>query len=140
MVGRRKPPGSRQDNRPSRQRGPTPEVRDPLGNAPDHLDDAERGAWQQIAKGAPPGVLTSADRLAVEMAARLWAEMQRDPVAFPTTRLGQLQKLLGSFGMTPAARLALALPLSQEPQRDNPFAALDRPQTWDDFPDNPRRQ
>ena len=139
MVGRRKPPGSRQDNRPSRQRGPAPEVRDPLGNCPDD-DPAVVAAWRMIAAHAPPGVLTRADGLAVEMAAKLWVQWRADPGGFTTARLTILTRLLGSFGMTPQGRLGLALPLSQEPQRENPFARLGRANTWDDLPDNPRRQ
>jgi len=125
VVAHRKPPGQRIDNRPSRQRGPAPEVREALGNCPDD-DPGVVAAWRQIAASAPPGVLTSADAMAVELAAKLWCEFQRDPVKFQPSKLTALSRLLGTFGMTPAGRLALSLPLAKD-KRENPFSAFDSP-------------
>lgn len=126
MPARRKPAGTRQDNRLSRRRGPAPEVREPLGNCPAHLDEAARLAWRQLAEGAPAGVLTAADRHSVELAACLLAELRRDPAGMLASRMAILSRLLAQFGCTPQGRLGLAIPLAEEP-RPNPFAALDLP-------------
>jgi len=63
---------------PERRRDGEPEVRGSLGGAPDRLNELEAKAWHEIASTAPIGVLTEADRLDVEMAARLLARVWSD--------------------------------------------------------------
>ena len=124
MANRRKPLELRIDNRASRMRGPAPTVLRPLGNAPRALAPDELDAWKEIAAGAPDGVLTAADRMAVELCACLLAEFRRERSAFRTAKLNTLQKLLVSFGLTPPGRLGLALPLAEVEREVNPFDAF----------------
>ncbi|MBK7728032.1 MAG: hypothetical protein IPJ33_05915 [Gammaproteobacteria bacterium] len=105
-------------------RGPAPTVLRPLGNAPRALAPDELDAWKEIAAGAPDGVLTAADRISVELAACLLAEFRRDRTGFRVSKLTTLQKLLASFGLTPAGRLGLALPLAEVEREVNPFDAF----------------
>lgn len=109
---------------PQRRRDGEPVVREPLGAPPVSLAGAALVAWNEIVMTAPIGVLTEADRLAVEMAAHLLAEFRTDPTAFLPAKLMRLQSLLGTFGMTPSDRAKLSIPKAKE--RENPFAALDK--------------
>lgn len=125
MPAPRKRPEARQDNRPSRQRGPAPESVGAPGNAPEHLDAAERAAWLELLSTAPEGVLGKADRLSLEQACRLIAK-SRTTDGLNAAGEALLHKVLTALGCTPAGRLHLALPLAPEPVAENPFAALEK--------------
>jgi len=58
--------------------------------------------------GAPQGILTAADRQALEYAVRLLVDMRRDPTAFPASNGTLLVNLLGKLGCPPASRLQMA--------------------------------
>lgn len=80
-----------------------------IGTYPKRFTAAERQAWRDIVKGACAGVLTSADRVAVEMAATLLAEFRESPRDITAPRIARLHALIGSFGMTPADRSRVAV-------------------------------
>ena len=61
-------------------------------------------AWDEIVKGAPIGVLTSADRQIVEVLSRLIAECRENFIVFPVQKLARIESMLGKLGMTPADR------------------------------------
>jgi phage terminase small subunit len=126
MAGKKQPSallnarGSFRKN-PQRKRENEPVVTDPLGAPPEHLTASQVTCWQEVAEQAPIGVLSLADRHAVEMVACLLDEFRttgRDMIA---AKLGRLQSLLGSFGCTPSDRASLSLP---QPKEVNPFEAL----------------
>lgn len=75
-----------------------------LGSPPERLSELEGLAWAELAAQAIPGVLARSDRLCVEMASRLLAELWDLGREFPVARLRQLHVLLGLFGMSPADR------------------------------------
>jgi hypothetical protein len=102
---------------PSRRRGPTPVVEEGLGKPPEGLSAAEREACQEIARGAPEGVLTRADRLSVELAARLLAELRAGSATMQTSRIAQLRFLLSGFGMLPADRANVSVPAKPKRSR-----------------------
>lgn len=108
---------------PERKRGGEPEVRDPLGAPPEDLSPAELRWWHEFAARAPVGVLTAADWPILLMASKLMAEFMFDSTAMNAGRLGRLQSLLGTFGMTPSDRAKLSIPKARDD--DNPYAALD---------------
>ena len=54
--------------------------------------------WNELVAGAPQGILTAADRQALEYAVRLVVDMRRDPTAFPASKGTLLVNLLGSSG------------------------------------------
>src|SRR3712207_4778151 len=74
-----------------------------LGPVPRELGDLERVAWGDIVQCALPGVLTPSDRLVVELAARLLADMRGSPEIKPAVA-ARLAACLGRLGMTPADR------------------------------------
>lgn len=106
---------------PQRRRDGEPEVREPIGPAPDYFAPDQLAAWNQIVGQAPLGVLTAADCLAVETASILVAEFRSNPADFQTGKLGRLQSFLGQFGMNPSDRAKLSI---EKPKDVNPFASL----------------
>lgn len=109
---------------PQRRRDAEPVVREPIGAPPAELSGEELRWWQEIVTRAPLGVLTMADHVSVLLAAKLLAEAMADFASFNPAKLGRLQSLLGTFGMTPSDRAKLSIPKAKE--RENPFAALDQ--------------
>ena len=93
-----------------------------LSDAPEYLDDEVRGIWDEFVGCAPIGVMTDSDRLSLEIACHLMREFRQNPVEFTAAKIGRLQALLGSFGMTPADRAKLASPGKSD--EENPFANL----------------
>ena len=101
-------PGRRQERKGE------PVVTEPLGGPPKHLRAAQRRAWRDIADTAPAGVLTGADRIAVERCAVLLEESRRSPATFNAAKETRLNSYLSRFGMTPSdrSRVKVASPLS----------------------------
>jgi hypothetical protein len=92
---------------PERHRPNEPQETRPLGNAPKYLTDEQKKLWGEIAHNLPPGVGKISDRFAFEMLVRLMAKERAD--AINNNQRGQLIKLLGSFGMTPADRSKISI-------------------------------
>jgi len=94
------------NNRPGRaaEREGEPVPTEGIGDPPDRLPEPVRAAWAEIVASCHEGVLARPDRLAVEVAATLLAELRENPAGFKTSRLTVLQNLLSKFGMTPADR------------------------------------
>ena len=90
-----------------------------LGEPPERLDEAEKAAWAEIAATCAQGVLTQADRLVVEMSARLLVEFRDMGRDFQTAKLGLLRSLLGSCGMSPSDRTKVGV---AKPEAVNRFA------------------
>lgn len=103
---------------PQRRRPEEPKVGTGLGEPPADLTALERAAWEQIARECAKGVLTGADRIAVEIASRLLARF-REEGDLPGAKLAQLSSLLGRFGMTPADRSKVHV---EKKQPENEFA------------------
>lgn len=98
-----------------------PVVTAPVGDPPEDFTGAVLQAWNDINNWAPAGVLTIADRAAVESAARLLAG-ERDGTN--TCPMGcRLDKLLGKFGMTPSDRSKVSVSIPA-PKPNNPFANI----------------
>jgi hypothetical protein len=102
------------------ERADEPIVTEPLGEPPSAFTGDQLQAWKEIAEYAPGGVLTRADRHAVEEAARLLA-MSRAGSATTADRRA-LHSLLGQFGMTPANRSKVRGSGAEKPQ--NKFGRL----------------
>lgn len=110
------------DKNPNRRRDGEPECRDPLGSVPEHFDELQRAAWNQLASECALGVLTRADTVAMEQAAILLAQMRADPNGLSVDRHRLLAHFLGRFGMTPSDRAKLSIPKAKDDA--NPYAAL----------------
>jgi len=99
---------------PNRRRDGEPIVTDPIGPAPDDPGKTFKQAWDDIVGNAPLGVLTCADRIYVEIAARLLVEMREDFAGMMTSRLALLTTMLGKMGMNPSDRAKLSIPAQPE--------------------------
>jgi len=80
---------------------PMPE--NPLGEPPISLTDVQQEAWHEIAELIPDGVLTEADRIIVEIAARFLSDL-RLKGSLSVGNMGHLMIALGRMGLTPADR------------------------------------
>src|SRR5437588_9372657 len=89
------------ERRPERENEPVdlPE----LGEPPKEFCPDQAQAWNDIVEACPDGVLTGSDSLAVEVAARLLAQIRTGSL-LDTRLYSQFTALLGKFGMTPADR------------------------------------
>jgi hypothetical protein len=79
----------------------------PLGDPPIELTDEESDCWRELADISIPGVLGKADRIAVEMAAKLLVRLRSGEA--PQAEQGLFFKYLSQFGMLPADRSKIAL-------------------------------
>ena len=91
-----------------------PENVNPVGDPPENLSDSERNIWMRIVEESITGVLGQADRIAVELACKLYVRV--DEGTATRVDYNQLIKLLSQFGMTPADRSRLSIP---EPENDD---------------------
>jgi hypothetical protein len=105
----------------ARSRVGEPEPRGSIGEPPAGLTEEILGCWHDIVSTCAPGVLTSADRIAVMSAARLLARENKGIIS--TGERGQLHKLLADFGMTPKGR-AYVRGSEPEEETDSSFATL----------------
>ncbi len=93
--------GGYRPDRHARRRG-APKSERAIGDPPGHLAPDEAAAWREFCRDTPAGVLTSADRWILEMAARLVARSRREGLT--GAELGHLRACLGELGATPASR------------------------------------
>lgn len=109
--------------RAARKAEPTPAGE--LGPPP-RLSKKQRAAWDEIVAQAAPGVLTSADRLIVELTARLAARMRDGELNGFLAQ--QLRSCLASLAMTPADRSRVNVPPPPPPPKSG----------WEAFDDGPK--
>ena len=94
-----------------------PQPEGPIGEPPSHFDDVDRDLWAEVVGMPAPGVLTSADRLLVEITVHLLRrfrgidygsgedeEDHRSITPLTGVELGHLRACLGSMGCTPSDR------------------------------------
>ena len=86
---------------PQRYRGRAAHNLPPLGDPPDHLNEAEREAWRTFAGEMP--WLRRSDRAITALAATVRAKLQTDPAA-PLRFFGEMRLLLACMGGTPSDR------------------------------------
>jgi hypothetical protein len=84
--------------------------------------------WNEIVSQAPPGVLTSSDRLHVEMTCRLILRVRTG--AAKSGDFNSIKEFLGKMAMNPADRPKIQVgagappPNTDAPEQANPFAQL----------------
>ena len=107
-------------NHPEREkeRENEPEVTEPLGAAPDKLDESQTARWNEIATWCP--WLTVADRVLVELVCRLWTA-SRNNTASPAD-YKTLLSALAHLGMTPVDRSKVKVSAKKTPK--NKFREL----------------
>lgn len=101
-----------------RARENEPEVTEPLpANPPSYLSDAEKKVWPELLALLPAGTAKSCDRVTFEIFVSLWTEHRLRGIGMKTTRMAELRRLAGEFGMSPASRSKVMAPKG----KSNPF-------------------
>ena len=111
---------------PSRRaaRGNEPLPNGPIGPPPACLKGKVLACWHELSGNAPAGVLTKADRLILELAARLLATVRASGA--PQAALSQqLRACLVSMGMTPVDRARVNTGPAEAPA--SAWDSIDRP-------------
>jgi hypothetical protein len=109
-------------DQPGRRRPAAPRSPEPIGDPPEELAPDVAACWREIVAEAPPGVLTDADRKAVEVAAVLHARL-RAGIAKPA-QVGLMLRALGEMGMTTASRRKVAPAGLDKPEGATPWGFL----------------
>jgi hypothetical protein len=105
---------------PQRRRPVGPKSDRGIGDPPPHLVPDEAAAWVEFVGNMPANVLTSADRWALELVARLVAKSRREGLT--GAELGHLRALLNECGATPASRSrVLPAGAAEAPPAGNPW-------------------
>lgn len=87
-----------------------PVVSEPLGCAPASWKADAKKVWAEIEKLIPFGVATKADRLLVEILARLILRVRTNPERLNPATASQIRACLCALGMTPADRAKFVVP------------------------------
>ncbi len=103
---------------PQRYRKEAPTTGKALGKPPAGLPEDVVTAWKELEKSSLPGVLTSADRFVMEVAASLLAEFRANRAEFKAAKYSHLIGCLARLGLTPADRQKLG---TEKPREGNPF-------------------
>lgn len=106
---------------PQRRRPVGPKSYRPLGGPPDELSERETAVWHEFVGNAPDNVLTSNDRMQVEIVARLMAKFRGDWLT--GAELASLRNALTELGATPASRSKITAVGEQE-QSESPWDGL----------------
>lgn len=93
----------------------------PLGEPPEQMRGDSQECWREISAYSLKGVLTSSDRICLEIASELLSQFRIDPLEFSSTKMSQLVGLLARFGMTPTDRQKLNI---EKPKEDDGFQVL----------------
>jgi hypothetical protein len=80
-----------------------------IGPPPEYFDEAQRARWAEFVADCAPGVLTKHESKALEVASCLAADFRRGKLKVP--ELALYVKLLVQFGLTPAARSHVKVPV-----------------------------
>jgi hypothetical protein len=113
-----------------------PKPEGPLGAPPKAFTDGSYTGdrllviWNELTSQAPPGVLTSADRMHVEMVCRLIYRVRHGSPK--SGDFNSIKEFLGKMAMNPADRTKVQVnagggapaPTPDGPDKDNPFAQL----------------
>lgn len=83
---------------PERYRSEPLKSKKPLGDPPTHLNDDQRATWLELEGYALPGILTGADRFAMETLSVLLAQFRKAPDSFPSSKMSCMQSLVARMG------------------------------------------
>ena len=114
-MGRPRTPTNVLDRRGAFKKNPQrkrtdPVTNGPVGAAPRHLSVAQKKIWRELVKIMPAGVVSCAERIALEEMCYLIHEMRTELDYMTDGRRSLLRSYLGQFGMTPADRAKINVP------------------------------
>ena len=99
----------------------------PIGNPPSHFTPLLKSIWKELKSQSPPGVLTNAERLILEVLCRLTLKLREGTIS--TGETSQLINCISRLGMSPTDRVRIQLvPTVAKPtEQESVFAALFNP-------------
>ena len=103
---------------PERKRTNEPRPAGKIGNPPKHFSRELKAAWREIVKLTPEGVLTSADRIHLEVMSHLLVEFRANPEGFSAAKLTRLDAMFSKVGLNPCDRSKVVIP---GPNKHNDF-------------------
>jgi len=89
-----------------------------LQTVPVHLSPAVASCFLEILENAHAGVISTADAIALEIAAELLHEFRSAPAKFSGAKLTRLMAILSLFGLTPADRSRVVAMPRVRPQEE----------------------
>ena len=105
---------------PSRRRPISPKSTGDVGDPPDYFAMNEKAAWFELIAISAAGVLTAADRVVLEMTARLLAKYRIGTLSHHETK--DLQWCLSHLGLSPADRSKILPGSSDSLGPSSPFS------------------
>ena len=128
MAGRPRKPSNvldlkgafKKDPSRGRARADEPIAMGEIGEAPAHLTEPVAACWREIVGLAHKGVLCEVDRLIVEHAAHLLAQLRADSWLVHPSVLIRFEAALGKLGMTPSDRSKVSV--IKKDEQKNPYA------------------
>lgn len=99
-----------------------PDVSGPIGDAPEHFNEAQVAIWDELVSIAIPDVLANADRFLLELVVRLMDRLRNGTAT--DSNLTTLRQTLAQLGMTPADRSRVAAMNRERHENDE----------WNDLP------
>jgi len=103
---------------PQRYKKEAPTTGKALGKPPAQMPEDVVTVWKELEKCSLPGVLTSADRFVLEVAASLLVEFRANRAEFKAAKYSHLIGCLARLGLTPADRQKLG---TEKTREGNPF-------------------
>lgn len=116
----------KRDKKRHRARQNEPVDSHPIGKCPPGLTAAERRAYREIVRRAVPGVLTYADGVAVEAAAKLLAKMRSNADAADISRRELARQVAAADFSDPEALRATFKDFAETIFRVRPYSAADQ--------------
>lgn len=94
---------------PNRYKTVDPIVDFNIGQPPKYMSPDEKAAWKEIIDSIPEGAAAKSDRIMIEVASCLLAQMRSKGSEFASSRQNTLISCLSKFGLTPVDRQKLGI-------------------------------
>jgi phage terminase small subunit len=98
-----------------------PEPAAGIGEASQHLSEAEQKIWDELVGLVPAGVLGNSDRIALERVSVLLYQARYEREEWTSSKEKDLIQYLSRFGMTPSDRSKISVP---KPKGADPWEDL----------------
>jgi len=95
-----------------------------LGEPPAAMSKAAKNVWAELAAQAPAGLLTLADRMAVELACTLVCRMRNRRAVITKAEQQLLLQTLSKLGLTPVDRERVTVKPPEKPKEPSPWDEL----------------
>lgn len=107
---------------PERRRPPCPKSTMSIGHAPSYFTSDEKQIWKEVVKNSIPDILTSSDRIMLELFCMIMAKIRNRDIV-KSSELSILVNISSQMGMSPISRTKLSIPDNKHGiDSNNPYA------------------